>query len=50
MDVGEKQMLVMLLSEYFNAKGSTGRVTIMSNLNDQKLATYSIWTGVKIKV
>ena len=43
-----KQNLVMMFSKYFDAKGSTGRVEILSNRNDNKLATYSSWSGVKI--
>jgi len=46
--VERKQEEVMFLSRYFDLKGSTGRVTILSNRNDQKLATYSGWSGVKI--
>ena len=44
----DKQQLVLSLSAYFEAKGSTGRVKILSNCNDRQLATYSVWSGVKI--
>ncbi len=43
-----KQNTVMLLSKYFESKGRTGRVTILSNRNDTKLATYGAWGGIKI--
>ncbi len=43
-----KQGAVMLLSKYFDSKGSSGRVTILSNRNDTKLATYGSWGGIKI--
>jgi len=46
--IEQKQRAVLFLSRYFDLKGSTGRVTILSNRNDQKLATYSAWSGVKI--
>ncbi len=46
--IESKQGLVTYFSNYFDAKGSTGRVTVLSNRNDKKLATYSVWTGVKI--
>lgn len=43
-----KQGIVFLFSRYFEVKGSTGRVEVLSNRNDQKLATYSVWSGIKI--
>lgn len=43
-----KQGTVMLFSKYFDSKGSTGRVTVLSNRNDTKLATYGSWEGIKI--
>jgi len=43
-----KQNFVGMFSRYFEAKGSTGRVEVLSNRNDQKLATYSVWSGIKI--
>jgi len=43
-----KQNFVVIFSQYFEAKGSTGRVNVLSNRNDQKLASYSVWSGVKI--
>ena len=44
----QKQQFVAVFSNYFDAKGSTGRVTVLSNRNDSKLATYSVWSGIKI--
>lgn len=46
--IEQKQGIVLRLSKYFDSKGSTGRVTILSNRNDNKLATYSVWSGIKI--
>ena len=43
-----KQGHVLLFREYFKCKGKSGRVDILSNRNDQKLASYSVWSGVKI--
>jgi len=43
-----KQKTVTLFSQYFESKGSTGRVEILSNRNDKELATYSVWNGIKI--
>jgi len=43
-----KQNCVMLFSRYFDLNGSTGRVEILSDKNDTKLATFSSWSGVKI--
>ena len=40
--------LVTFFSNYFEAKESTGRVDILSNRNDTKLATYGVWGGLKI--
>lgn len=44
----QKQKLVMFLSKYFEVKGSTRRVTVFSNRNDTKLATFGSWGGLKI--
>lgn len=44
----QKQIFVTCLSRYFHLKGSTGRVTIRSKYSDEKLASYSVWTGIKI--
>jgi len=46
--IEEKQMFVRQFSRYFDAKDSTGRVTILSHRNDTKLGSYSVWTGIKI--
>lgn len=43
-----KQNFVTMFSRYFDAKGSTARVDVLSNRNDKKLATYSVWGGIKI--
>lgn len=43
-----KQDWVHLFSNYFELKRGYPRVTILSNRNDQKLASYSTWSGVKI--
>jgi len=43
-----KQLLVRCLSKYFDMKGSTARVTVRSSRNDEKLATYGSWGGLKI--
>lgn len=43
-----KQNTVILFSKYFDSKGSTGRVTILSSRNDEKLATYNSFSGIKI--
>ena len=48
MDVDEKQLVVMFFSQYFEASGRPGQVTVLSNRNDTKLAKYSVWSGVKI--
>jgi TolA-binding protein len=48
LNIEQKQQAVMILSAYFEAKGSTRRVTVLSNLNDEKLATFSSWNGLKI--
>ena len=47
-DIETKQMFVSNLSRYFDLKGSTGRVIIRSKYSDEKLASYSAWTGIKI--
>ena len=46
--VEQKQTFVTYFSQYFDLKGSTGRVTIRSKYSDEKLASYSVWTGIKI--
>lgn len=43
-----KQNFVSMFSQYFDSKGSTARVTVLSNRNDKKLATYDSWSGIKI--
>ena len=43
-----KQNFVAMFSKYFDSKGSTGHVEVLSNRNDKKLATYSVWSGIKI--
>ena len=48
MTLNQKQSLVLFFSAYFDAKGSTGRVTILSSRNDTKLASYGSWGGLKI--
>jgi len=47
-DLETKQNAVILFSKYFDSKGSTGRVTILSSRNDEKLATYNSFSGIKI--
>ena len=49
MDVTVRQAFVMALSMYFDVKGSTGRVTVLSSLNDREPATCTVWTEIKIK-
>lgn len=44
----QKEDITRFFSGYFSAKGSTARVTILNNRDDTKLATYSVWSGVKI--
>lgn len=44
----QKQGLVNFFSDYFISKGRTGSLTILSSRNDTKLATLSLWGGVKI--
>lgn len=46
--IEDKQNIVTCFSQYFDLKGSTGRVTIRSKYFDEKLASYSVWTGIKI--
>jgi len=46
--IEQKQNVVSRLSAYFTLKGSTGRVTVLSNRNDKKLATYGSWRGIRI--
>ncbi len=48
LNIEEKQSLVTSFSKYFDIKGSTGRVTILSSLNDTKLATYNSLFGMRI--
>ena len=48
LDIEAKQNTVNLFSTYFEQAGSSGRVTIRSNRNDNKLATFGVWGGVKI--
>jgi len=43
-----KQSTVVLFSKYFEQKRGYKRVEILSNRNDKKLATYSVWDGIKI--
>lgn len=43
-----KQSTVVLFSKYFDQKNGYKRVDILSNRNDKKLATYSVWDGIKI--
>lgn len=46
--IEQKRIFVTCFSQYFDLKGSTGRVTIRSKYSDEKLASYSVWTGIKI--
>lgn len=46
--IESKRIIIKCFSRYFDLKGSTGRVTIRSKYSDEKLASYSIWTGIKI--
>lgn len=46
--IERKQTFVNCFSQYFDLKGSTSRVTIRSKYSDEKLASYSVWTGIKI--
>lgn len=48
LDVKQKQGLVFYFSHYFEAKHSTGWVTIMNDRNDKKLGSYDVWYGVRI--
>ena len=48
MTLKQKQGIVLYFSALFDSKGSTGRIAIRRALNDTKLASYSVWTGVKI--
>ncbi len=48
LDLRTKQNLILTFSVYFKMKGSTGRVNILSNRNDRKLGSYSVWSGVKV--
>jgi len=48
LSIEAKQGIVLGLREYFIRKGKSGRLDILSNRNDQKLASYSVWSGVKI--
>ncbi len=48
LDIEAKQNTVNLFSDFFDQSGSTGRVTILSNRNDDKLATFGVWGGMKI--
>lgn len=48
LDLKTKQGVVLSFSQYFDVKGSTGHVTILSNRNDKKLGSYSSWSGIKI--
>jgi len=50
MDVDQKTGLVIGLSQYFDAIGSSSRVEIRSSINDTVLASYSAWSGVNIKI
>ena len=43
-----KEGVVIFFSRLFKARGRSGRVDILSNRNDQKLASYSNWSGMKI--
>ena len=45
----DKQNITMFFSKYFEAMGSSARVTLRSNRNDTVLATYGSWGGLKIK-
>lgn len=46
--IEHKQTFVTCFSRYFDLRGSTGRVTILSKYSDEKLGSYSVWTGIKI--
>lgn len=48
LNLEQKQTLVLFFNLYFEVKGSTGRVSILSDRNDTKFASYSVWSGVKI--
>jgi len=47
-DLETKQNAVISFSSYFKSKGSNSSVTILSSHNDEKLATYGSWGGLKI--
>ncbi len=49
MTAHQKEGFMYWLSSYFEAKRGYKRVTLMSNLNDQVLATYHPFTGMKIR-
>lgn len=49
MSLETKQDFVAWFSMYFDAKGSTGRVTVLGNRNDVELGSYSVWSGIEIK-
>jgi len=46
--VEQKKIILTCFSRYFDLKGSTGRVTILSKYSDKKLATYGSWGGMRI--
>lgn len=46
--IESKRIIIRCFSRYFDLKSSTGRVTIRSKYSDEKLASYSVWTGIKI--
>jgi len=48
MDISLKQETVVLFGRYFKTKRGYERVTILSDCNDTKLATYTPFSGIKI--
>ena len=48
LSIEAKKQIVTIFHKYFDLKGSTGRVTVLSNRNDKKLATYGSWRGIRI--
>lgn len=48
LSVDEKQGVVWIIHQHFEASGASGRVSILSSQSDEELASYSTLSGVKV--
>jgi len=48
LSIERKRQIVLIFGAYFADHGNIGGATILSNRNDNQLATDSVWSGIKI--